>query len=129
MESYIKTTHTEIWLQDGIIYTVHASSLTRLTLELAQDCVEKRLMISDGKSYPIFFDGTNISSIDADAKEYLSAGEAIKYISAGALLVNNHLQKMIANTFIILDRPIIPTKFFTNYDKAISWLNYYKNVN
>tara|TARA_R110002049_G_scaffold26035_3_gene91117 strand:+ start:1491 stop:1916 length:426 start_codon:yes stop_codon:yes gene_type:complete len=39
-----------------------------------------------------------------------------------ALYVNNLAYRMMANFFIRVDKPPIPTKLFSNRDKAIEWL-------
>lgn len=129
MESYIKTKHAEIWIQDGIVHTCLARELRELTLEIARECVKERLRISNGNSCPLLFNGGNVRSVEEAAKEYLSSDEAVRFVSAGAILINSPVQRIMANTFIIVYRPVIPTRFFTDYGRAIQWLGYYKNIN
>lgn len=128
MESYFKNEYTEIWLKDGIFHITYAPQI-RITLEIAKECVGERLRISNGKVYPFFSDTTNVHSLDEDAEKYLASDEAVKLISAGAFFVDNPFKQIMATTFILFNRPPVPAKFFTKYENAIKWLEYYKNLN
>lgn len=128
MELYVKTKFAEMWLENEIIHVVHPPKI-QITLEIAQECVEERLKLSAGNVYPLFSDLRNIVSVDEDARQYLSQGDAVKYLSAGAFLVGNSVNKLMAATFILFNRPVVPTKFFTNITEALRWLEYHKHIN
>lgn len=45
---------------------------------------------------------------------------------ARAILTNNSIKKVLLNFFIQYNSGAIPTKFFSNYNKAIEWLKTYQ---
>lgn len=105
---------------------MHFNSDLFITLEIAKACVAERLKNFGGNSYPmLIYPGEN-SRISPRARKYLSQKEATQFISAGAIIVRNNVHKHLATIFITIDRPIIPTKFFTDVHQALSWLEYYK---
>jgi hypothetical protein len=125
MKASIKNKYMELKLKEDLLIVRYIDKF-HLTLEIAKDCVKDRLMYCDGKTYPLFVDMRNIEKVDEDAMSYLSKGEAIKYISAGAFLIESKYHKMLATAFIWFNRPPLPTKFFTDETLAIRWLEYYK---
>ncbi|MDQ3191064.1 MAG: STAS/SEC14 domain-containing protein [Bacteroidota bacterium] len=104
-----------------------------LTLDLAKNIVESRLKISDGITRPILIDIRNLVSVDKAAREYLASHEATFLLSAGAIsfgsTFKNYMAILAGNVFIKIDKPAIPTKLFTEKDKALQWLRTYATDN
>ncbi len=126
--SYIENDCTEIWLQDGVIYVVYKPHLRSIDIEVAKKMVHDRLIVSNGISRPVFIDTCNAKGINEEAKEYMATGDAMKYLNATALLVHNRVSKLVANFYISLSRPKIPTKVFTDKEKALKWLELFKQT-
>lgn len=126
-ERYTKTESFEIWYEDGIVYQVFGPG-TVLNIDLARQVVSERLKVSNGVSSPIFIDLTNVFYTDTKARKYMATKEAVQYIIAGAFLLDNEIMKLAGNIFIQIDKPLIPTKLFTDKDKALLWLQDYKQV-
>jgi hypothetical protein len=57
------------------------------------------------------------------AQAYSSSPEGCKYKLADAFVVNNVAQKLIGNFIIRFFRPEIPTKVFSDQERALEWLN------
>jgi hypothetical protein len=123
-ESYFKNEYAEIWLENGIICARHNSA--SFTFDMAQKLVEERLKISAGISRPILIDVKQCISIDVEAREYLSEGDSLKFVRAGAFLIDNPITKFIGNIFINVNRPTVPSKLFTDLNKALKWLEQFK---
>ena len=124
-ENHFENSEIEFWLQDGILHGTIKPGVI-LTPINAKVMVQARLALCKGKSYPMFTDFRNLKSIDKPARAYLSKGESIALITAGAFLIKNVAQEIIAKFFIHFDRPKVPTNFFTNKEKALRWLETYK---
>ena len=124
-EHYRRTDFFEIWYEDGIIFTVFEKN-TVLDIEVSKLAVAERLRISNKRTMPIFIDLTNVYYTDAKARKYMATKEAVKYITAGAFLLDNEIMRLAGNIFIRIDKPVIPTKLFTDKDKALLWLSNFK---
>ncbi|MCR6641097.1 MAG: hypothetical protein NVV82_19415 [Sporocytophaga sp.] len=127
-ELVIKNEYCRVILSNGILH-MHFNSDLYITLEVAKICVKERIRTFGNKSYPmLIYPGKN-AHISPRARKYLSKKEATQFISAGAIIVRNNIHKHLAMVFITIDRPIIPTRFFTDVHQALSWLEYYKFKN
>lgn len=127
-ENYLKNEYVEMWIEDGILFSIHSKKVA-INLEIAKICVEDRLKVSEGRTMPILTDGRYVKAIDKAARDYLSNGDAIKGVSAGALIVRNEIQRLLGSVFISINEPPLPTKLFTNIDSAVVWLKNFRNIN
>jgi hypothetical protein len=125
-DKYFKSEHVEMWIDDGIIYSIHPSNDV-ITLEIAKENVKQRLKLTDGKTYPMFSDIRNVVSVDKAAREYLAGGEAIEGLSAGALLIKTQFEKIMSTLWMMINKPPRPLKTFTDKDDAIRWLEQFKS--
>jgi len=120
-----KTKYCEMILVDGIVYLeYHENDL--LELEVAKDMVEDRIIFCEGVTYPHLFDFTKVKKFTKQARDYF-ANEGNDLVSASALLIDSQIVKMMANFFIVVNKPKNPTKMFTDKDLALKWLDRYKN--
>jgi hypothetical protein len=65
-------------------------------------------------------------STTRDAREYASSAESIEGVLAGAILTDTSFNAFIANFFIKVTRPRIPTRIFTREEDALKWLEQFK---
>jgi hypothetical protein len=128
-ESYIETEYFELWIENGIIHGIYRPTLKVITLDIAKQMVTTRLKLSNGLTRPIFVDICNVVSIDKASRICLAEGDAMKCLSATAILVKNQITKLAASIYIRIDKPAIPTKFFTDKRAALLWLEQYKYLN
>ncbi|MCE3229343.1 MAG: hypothetical protein K0S32_3894 [Bacteroidetes bacterium] len=57
-----------------------------------------------------------------EARQAGASEEYAKHVAAHALYTNNLTLKILSNLFIRVSRPVVPTRFFDERDKAIAWL-------
>lgn len=67
---------------------------------------------------------TDGSSLQIKARVLLQEENKMRkeYIIAEAVLVNSLAQKMITNFYLKFIKDSFPSKFFTDYNKAVDWL-------
>lgn len=117
--SYIET--DKPWIEDGIVHVVFKKG-TVLSIDLAKKVVQERIKMSNGKDYPLYVDIRGVLSVDAKTRNYLSGEEGVKNALCAAVHVDNPMSKFFANLFIAVNKPIKPTKLFTDKEKAMKWL-------
>jgi hypothetical protein len=125
-KSYLENEYVELWIENGIIHEVFKPSLKILNIEIVKQIVADRLKVSGEITRPIFVDVGSAVSIDKAARRYLAKGDALKLLSATAILVDNYIAKLWANIYIRIDNPSIPTQFFHHKAMALTWLAQYK---
>ena len=115
-------------LENGIIYGEYFPN-TVITLDLAKKAVQDRYTLTKGTSYPVLADVINLKFVEDDAREYLSSDEACKFVTALAVVTDKPISNLFANVYLKWNRPPVPTKLFTNKEKAIRWLKLFTQLN
>ena len=123
MENDIITTKTaKIWMgEDNIIRISHYQNVD-ITLQDMKDIVASCQKVSCGKPCPLLVDARYIKSMSHDAREHASGQEVNNIIIATATLVGSPVSRTIVNFFMKLNKPLVPTKLFTDEDEAFVWL-------
>jgi hypothetical protein len=116
----IKTRYVTIWVEDGIIF--HQFGHVEVDLEVAKHAVATRIEFIGNKIMPAIADISAIKGMTREAREYFAA-EGQRFLSARAIITGNVLTRTLAETFIMINRPTIPTKSFTSYAEAKAWLS------
>ena len=114
---------------DGILKISYKPDL-RITYEVAKKIVKHRLTFTKGKSYPGLLEDKGITEFTREAREFFASEEGIKGVTAAALVVNSGFSSFLGNFFmsVTVIKPRVPTRLFTNRDKALKWLAKYKNT-
>ena len=91
-----------------------------VTEDLAQATIVELKALTSGKRLPVLVDIRNMKSVTRGARVIF--GNATDAFSALALLAGSPRTQVIANFFIGLSRPKVPTQMFTEEEKALTWL-------
>lgn len=120
MKESIDFQYGSIVVENGIMkcsfYDLH-----ELTLEITKHLVAKRVEHSEGVSYPCLFDISKIKHSTKEARDYL-ANEGNELVTASAILVESAVLKMAANFYVSVNKPVKPTRLFTDKESALAWL-------
>jgi hypothetical protein len=112
--------HSVFWLEDNIIHIVY-KKYSIITLDIAKEIVKARIQVQQHKSYLGIAYIDNSTVMSAQARRYM-ANEGYAGVSKVAVVISSPLKAAMVNVFIFLDRPLKPTKLFTNKEEAIKWL-------
>jgi len=127
-DTFYKNEHVEMWVEDGILYHKYSPKLV-ITLSIAIEITRQRILMSEGKKFPLLVDARLLNYISKDAREYWSVGEGIAYLSAGAFVIGNSIHKIFGNMFLTVNRPPLPAKLFTEVSAGVQWLQKFKENN
>ncbi len=127
-ERYQENEFAEIWFENGIVHILYKPGCV-LNIANIKQLVEDRIKVSNGQTSPILIDLRNLVSSDNATRSYLATPEAEKYLCAGAMIINNELQKLLMNLYLKIDKPRLPARVFTNKEKALEWLEQFKYFN
>lgn len=119
-EKWMETHYIRIRREGDILHCIFVNC-PNMNLEIAKHIVQQRKAVAAGKSYPCLVDMREILSATQDSRDYF-ANEGAEGVKAGALLIGSQVTKMLANLFMIINRPKTPTKMFTNEKAAREWL-------
>lgn len=62
------------------------------------------------------------ATIESDVRNYLVTPERKERVIADAIVITNLPHRLLADFYLKVQRPDIPTQFFKTYDEALAWL-------
>ena len=98
----------------------------QVTEELAKENVDAQESVRDAVSKAktrVLIDMTAVSEISKEARDYFANERPASIQRATALLIGSPVSRVIGNFFMGLNKPISPTRLFTDPQKAIQWLH------
>ncbi len=98
----------------------------QLTEELAKENIDAQESIRDAVKKAktrVLIDMTAVTKISKQARDYFANERTASIQRATALLIGSPVSRVIGNFFMGLNRPISPTRLFTDPHKAIQWLH------
>jgi hypothetical protein len=114
--------YVSMWIEEGVLFSDYKKKLI-IDLDTAKKIVQDRLDFTEGKSYPIVIDFSNLKSADKAARDYMNDPQGgLKGILAGAFLSNNAVATLFINLYLRINKPSVPAKFFTDRREALEWL-------
>lgn len=124
MTNSLSNDFATFWVDDGILHFVYNPAVI-LDINVAEKVVTDRLKFQNGKTYPVFCDTRGIKDTDKSARDFLAKQGSI-LASAVAFLVNPPISQAIIEFYILTNKPVIPTKIFTEKYEAIKFLQSYR---
>jgi len=100
------------------------------TEELAKENIDAQERIRDSlnkKKTRVIIDITAVFEISKEARDYFANERTASVQRATALLIGSPISKIVGNFFLGLNKPISPTRLFTNPKQAIKWLQTFSN--
>jgi hypothetical protein len=116
----VSNNFTKYWMEDGIMHTIFLHDI-HLDLDLCIALINFRHTFSEGEKQYWLYDLDKLQTMTKEAKDY-AAKYGDNYLHAAAIIVHSHIQKFIINTFIIVKKPKVNTRVFTDKTKAKNWL-------
>jgi hypothetical protein len=118
--NYFENDFAEFWTEDDILFFIYKSGIT-MNLDAAKTVVADRINVQKGIPYPVFCDMRGIKDSDKPARDYL-AKEGSLMVNAVAVLTDSPVTRIMANFYLTISRPTVPTKMFTDKAHAIEYL-------
>ncbi|MBW6483394.1 MAG: STAS/SEC14 domain-containing protein [Vicingaceae bacterium] len=122
--TYVKLKHAEISLLHKNIYLLVFEDDYEIEIQDAVEIDKAFIELLKGKEFSVLIDTQKrFSSITNEARNFFAKDpEILPFRKKIAIVVDNMPTKLLANFFIRFNKPQTPTRLFTNYDKAMSWL-------
>lgn len=111
----------ETFLIKGNIIVTVVKPNSEIKIADARKNTELVIKISKGNKYPMLVDARKIKSIDKEARDHFSMRNREGKVNSIAILIGSPISVMVGNFFMGLNKPTVPTKLFSNSEKAIKW--------
>lgn len=120
-----ETDYVTMFIQDGI-FQCYFKAMNVMDINVADASVKDRLKFFENTAYPCLFDITEVKETTKEARDFM-ANEGNDLVLASAMVVNSPMLKMMANFYIMVNKPKNPTRLFTDRESALEWLNQFKS--
>jgi len=88
-------------------------------IEDAEEVLGDIERLAAGQRLPLLVDLRSMKTLDRAARQCFGATTALSRV---ALFVDSPLSRMVANFYLALSRPSVPTQMFTSEADAVTWL-------
>lgn len=117
-----RTDKFEIRTLDNSIFRVEFFNGADIELSDAMLINENLIRLSQGKKYCILLDAKNQFTTTPESREYVGSKERSIGRIAFAIVAKSMANKLVGNFFIQFNKPVTPTKLFSDEESAMKWL-------
>ncbi len=111
-----------VFLRPDGIMQIDAKETDEMFLEDFREIVDTIGVIGGGKKYPVLSVAKGYINIDKEARKYSAREEGNRFTLADAFVLQSLALMIIGNFYLKIDKPIRPTRMFSNTDNAVKWL-------
>ena len=122
IKNTIKLKHSEISLREDGVVQIQFCENCDINVKECEEITSACDELLEAKKYPILHLSGIYVSISKEAREYSVSPRGIQYSTAEAFVFSSLAHKIIANFYIKINKPPVPTKFFTTEIEATKWL-------
>ncbi|OYX28899.1 MAG: hypothetical protein B7Z06_00255 [Flavobacteriales bacterium 32-35-8] len=112
--------YARFWFAEHILF-IEYKPQTTINLKVAKRVVADRILLQDGKPYPVLCDIRGIIDSDKAGRDYLAKSGSV-LITAAALIIHEQVSLTISNFYLHISKPTVPTKLFTTRHEALIYL-------
>jgi hypothetical protein len=118
----LEVAHTKVELRDdGIIQFFYGDNVT-YTMKETEELENAVVKITKGVVHKSLRVAGKFSNLDIEVMKYLSRGRGTLFTLADSFVLHSMPQKLLANFYLKINKPVLPTKFFTKINEADKWL-------
>lgn len=121
-KTFLDFGHTKVLKRDdGIVEVTCGEDLTYDVEHLFEMNTATSRLVNKQRVPVLFLVGKN-TTITQDAMKYGATEEATQFSAAEAYVIHSIAQKILANFYLRIHKPPVPTKFFDDRAAAEAWL-------
>jgi hypothetical protein len=125
MENEQTSRIAKIWVgEDSIVRIIYVPG-AEPTLEDARKILDAYHKLRKGRRLPLLIDTRTMKSFARGARQLFAGEEAQGCASAAAIIVDTPVTKVLANFYLGLSKPRLPSRLFSSEDEALAWLKGY----
>lgn len=112
-----------IEIEDGLIQILCKDEFMYDVVHIKENhSVIEKISNLRGEPVLVFSLAAKYTGITSDATAYVTTGPHKNFIKAEAFVIHSTTQRLGANFFLRLNKPIVPAAYFNNVKDAKNWL-------
>lgn len=114
--------HTKIELRDDGIIQFFYGDHVQYTMYETKELEEAVNRITKGVTHKSLRIAGRFTNVDMEVMKYLSRGRGTLFTLADSFVIHSLSQKILANFYLRINKPVLPTRVFNKVDEAETWL-------
>lgn len=110
------------WMEDDGIVRTRVKPGAEIDLKMARENSKAVNSFFTGSKFPLLVDTRAIKSMTRDARQHFTIRNRDSHVNRLAIVIKSPVSKVIANFFMGVNKPDVPSKIFNSEEKAITWL-------
>ncbi|XOV66796.1 MAG: hypothetical protein ACFHU9_14315 [Fluviicola sp.] len=106
--------------KNGLLF-VKVPRYFSIDLEVFLNCQRYIRTFGEEKRYHFVFEFSSFSEVDPELRKHRATSEGTEFSLSDALVISNLPQKMMGDFYLKFNKPVRPTRFFFNPEKAVDW--------
>jgi hypothetical protein len=109
-------------LSNGLMH-VHVLTKNYFEMENSRELLAARKALAEGKPYPILYTSEHeFVTPSQEVKDFVATEERARFVKADAFVMKSFPQRLAARLYLKLNKPVVPTAFFSSEEEAVEWL-------
>lgn len=121
----IVLSHSEIFLRDDGLVEILIKESSSISADECAEMIASYKTILENKKYPLLHIVENYVVFEKSAREFSVTEEGVSFSGAEAYVITSLAHKLLANFYLKVNKPPVPTKFFRSRVEAEEWLTAY----
>lgn len=113
--------YARFYINNGILHFIYHADI-EIDVDAAKIIVHDRVKLQDNVSFPVLCDIRGLKSVNKTARDYLAKEGSVLTERVG-LIVSSPAQKIMTNFYLMVNKPVVPTKVFISEEEAFQYLN------
>lgn len=119
---YLECDHSTYRLREDGILEIQLKDEYYFTIDETKEITFNIIKVTHGVPHLTMVVAGSLTTCDDEARKYAATKEATNPIKALAIVTNSLGQTILANFFVQIQKPHIPTKIFNKIEKAEAYL-------
>ncbi len=118
----VQLSHTKVELRDDNIIQFFYGDNINYTMKETEELIDVTVKMTKGITHKMLRIPGKFSTIDIEVMKYISRGKGTLYSLADSFVLFSMPQRLLANFYLKINLPMVPTMFFDEVSKADKWL-------
>ena len=117
--------YMDFFIEDGILVGIPKKKF-HITMEVVKQLYESRLEVCNGKEYPTLIHINSVEYVNKELRDFHDNVSSIVGATAWAFVTPAKISQILINLYLTAMKTLVPTKYFSNKEDALKWLQNFK---
>ena len=117
--------YMDFFIEDGILMGIPKKKF-HITMDVVIQLYESRLEVCNGKEYPTLIFIDSVEYVNKELRDFHENVSSVVGATAWAFVTPEKISQILINLYLSAMKIPVPTKYFSNKEEALKWLEKFK---